>query len=80
MKAEDKKDVMSILGITKEALNERYLGMPIHVVKSRTKTFIHIIDRILQRISGWQEKMLSRAGKELLIKVVAQAIPTFTMS
>lgn len=71
---------MSILGISKEALNERYLGMPIHVGHSRTKTFRQIIDRILQRISGWQEKMLSRAGKELLIKVVAQAIPTLTMS
>lgn len=71
VQAKDKKDVMCILGIEKEALNERYLGMPIHVGKSRTKTFRHIIERILQRISGWQEKLLSRMGKELLIKAVA---------
>lgn len=80
VKAKDKEDVMCTLGIEKEALNERYLGMPIHVCKSRTKTLRQIIDRILQRISGWQEKLLSRMGKELLIKAVAQAIPTFTMS
>jgi ribonuclease HI len=76
----DKEEVMESLGISKEALNERYLGMPIHVGKSRTKTFRHIKDRVWKLIQGWMEKLLSRAGKEILIKAVAQAIPTFTMS
>ena len=71
MRGRDNKDVMCILGIEKEALNERYLGMPINVGKSRTKSFRQIVERILQKISGWQEKLLSRMGKELLIKAVA---------
>jgi hypothetical protein len=37
-------------------------------------------ERIWLRIQGWKEKMLSWVGKEVLIKVVAQAIPTFVMS
>jgi hypothetical protein len=30
-------------------------------------------------MQGWTEKMLSWAGKKVLIKAVAQAIPTFVM-
>lgn len=32
------------------------------------------------RICGWKGKLLSRAGKEILLKLVAQAIPSYYMS
>ena len=36
-------------------------------------------ERIWKRMQGWNEKFLSWAGKEILVKAVAQAIPTFAM-
>ena len=32
------------------------------------------------KLASWKEKLLSNAGKEILIKVVAQAVPAYTMS
>ena len=50
------------------------------VGKSQVASFASIKGHIWDRINGWKEKFLSHAGKEVLLKVVLQAIPTFTMS
>jgi hypothetical protein len=75
-----KGEMRKELSIVQEARSEKYLGLPISVDKSRKKAFEYIKQRIWARIQGWQEKLLSRAGKEILIKAVAQAIPTYAMS
>jgi hypothetical protein len=62
------------------ATSERYLGLMVSVGKSRKNTFEYIKKKIWSRIQGWQEKLLSKAGKEILIKAVAQSIPTYAMS
>lgn len=39
-----------------------------------------MVERVCKNIKGWKEHFLSRAGKEVMIKVMAQAIPTYVMS
>ena len=67
------------LSIDKEVSGEKYLGLPVSVGISRKKTFDYIKKKIWTRIQGWQEKLLSKAGKEILVKAVAQSIPTYAM-
>jgi hypothetical protein len=72
--------VMQEMGIRSEAHNEKYLGLPIYMGKSKVQTFNYLKDRVWKRIQGWKEKLLSKAGKDVLIKAIAQAIPTYAMS
>ena len=32
------------------------------------------------KVFGWKEKLLTSTGKEILIKAIAQAVPSYTMS
>jgi len=75
-----RKQMSSALSITQEAKNEKYLGLPVAVGKSRKRTFEYIKQKVWVRIRGWQERLLSKASKEILVKAVAQAIPTYAMS
>lgn len=60
--------------------HEKYLGLPSLVGKNKCNTFHKLIDRLNNKLSGWKEKLPSNAGKEILTKIVAQTIPTYTMS
>ena len=59
---------------------EKYLGLPMAHGKSKVNTFKELQERITKRVMRWKEKFISKAGREILIKTIAQAIPTYTMS
>lgn len=44
------------------------------------KEFKSIVTRTKKRLQDWKLKFLSQAGKEVLLKVVVQAILTYSMS
>ena len=50
------------------------------VGRSKVNTFRGLHDKIAKRVTRWKEKFNSRAEREILIKSVAQVIPTYTMS
>jgi hypothetical protein len=73
-------EICETLHIDTEALSDKYLGLPALVGADRSDCFIHFIERIIQRINGWKEKILSIGGNEILLKAIAQAIPVYAMS
>jgi len=58
---------------------EPYLGLPMTGGRLKVNTFKGIQEKITKKVTGWKEKFISKAGREILIKTVAQAIPTYTM-
>src|SRR4051812_10532447 len=74
-----RSDVCAGLNIMAEAITDKYLGLPPIVGLDRTDCFQHIVDRVLSKIRGWKEKLLSVGGKQILVKAVLQAIPTYAM-
>lgn len=58
----------------------KYLGLPSFVGHSKKSVFCVVKDKVSKRLQGWRSKSLSRAGKSMLIKNVAQSIPSYCMS
>jgi len=59
--------------------NGRYLGMPSMVGRNKKAIFGYLRDQVWSRIQQWSGKHLSKARREVLIKSVAQEIPTHYM-
>ncbi|XP_021726597.1 uncharacterized protein LOC110693730 [Chenopodium quinoa] len=73
------EELLSILAMRQVDKHEKYLGIPTIIGKSKKMVFSALKDRIWKKLSGWKEIFLSRAGKEILLKSVIQAIPTYIM-
>ena len=58
---------------------EKYLGLPSLVGRGKKASFSYIKERVWRKLQGWEGKLLSQAGREVLIKAIVQAIPTYTM-
>ncbi|XP_042954568.1 uncharacterized protein LOC122290977 [Carya illinoinensis] len=58
----------------------KYLGLPTIVGRSKYNTFQSLKEKVWRRVNSWKHRFLSTAGKEILIKSVLQAIPTYAMS
>ena len=79
VKVEDKAEICESLNIMTEAISDKYLGMPAMVGLDRANSFIYLLERVIERLKGWKEKLLSLGGKEILLKAIIQYIPVFAM-
>lgn len=80
MRDEDLNLIRSRMGVKTVSSHSKYLGLPVVFGRLKKEVFALVVERVWKNIKGWKEKFLSRAGKEVLIKAVAQAIPSYIMS
>jgi hypothetical protein len=78
---EDQREhLKGVIGITSEALTERYLGLPTVVGRSKDGCFQYLTERSWGKVKGLKAQGLSKAGKETLVKSVLQSVPGYAMS
>ncbi|XP_031101746.1 uncharacterized protein LOC116005640 [Ipomoea triloba] len=75
-----REEVVAVLGVDQAPNFGKYMGLPAFVGRNKRAAFSYIEDKIKQRVGSWNKKLLSQAGKEILLKSVAHAMPTFSMS
>ncbi|XP_062011862.1 uncharacterized protein LOC133728462 [Rosa rugosa] len=80
VRMEIQEELASVLGVERVDKHDKYLGLPTEVSYSKTEAFQFIMEKTRNKMKGWKEKMLSMAGKEVMIKSVVQSVPTYVMS
>lgn len=75
----NKQEVMHNLDVVNMSFEEKYLGFPTPSGRFSKGKLHNLQQQLTKRIIQWGE-LMSQAGREVLIKAVAQALPTFLMS
>ncbi|CAL2275834.1 unnamed protein product [Prunus armeniaca] len=74
-----KSNTSSIMGIRGIDNSGIYLGIPMTWGRSKKVALAYIRERVAKKIMGWKQGTLSMAGKEVLIKAIATAVPAYPM-
>ncbi|XP_010424314.1 PREDICTED: uncharacterized protein LOC104709387 [Camelina sativa] len=75
-----REELKGVLGIITVGGMASYLVIPESLGEAKTKIISFVQDRLQAWASGWPARLLSKGGKEVMIKFVATSVPTFVMS
>jgi hypothetical protein len=75
-----RQQILQASGVQATNNFEKYLGLLAIVKRSRRMALSFVTEKVWSYICYWKNKFLSQARNEILIKAVAQAIHTNTIS
>ncbi|KAL8128040.1 hypothetical protein AgCh_014833 [Apium graveolens] len=77
----DNRDhICQILQMVEAGDRSMYLGLPNVLGRNKVSVLNFLKDKVSKCIQSWDGRLVSQAGKEILIKSVAQTIPSYAMN
>uniref|UniRef100_A0A803NZS4 Reverse transcriptase n=1 Tax=Cannabis sativa TaxID=3483 RepID=A0A803NZS4_CANSA len=77
---DDRSYLCGLLGMAPASENSSYLGLPCTMGRSKNTILGFLKGKMIKKIQSWETRFLSKAGKEVLIKSVAQSLPSYAMN
>ncbi|XP_060972201.1 uncharacterized protein LOC133038159 [Cannabis sativa] len=68
------------MGIHEADDHGTYLGLPNIIGRKKSAILGFLKEKVQKCIQSWDGKLLSKAGKEILLKTIVQALPNYAMS
>lgn len=68
---EEKEMICNWMGVKIVTNHAKYLGLPAVFGRSKSQIFAMVVVRVWKKLKGCNKRVLSRDGKEVLIKTVA---------
>jgi hypothetical protein len=76
---ERKQQILELSRLTEAHRIDTYLGLPTFVGKAKNQALNLIKEKVWNKLANWKTKFLTQARKEVLLKVVVQAVPIYCM-
>lgn len=76
----NKEAIIQVLQMPEANEHSTYLGLPNVIGRNKSTLLGYLKDRVNSKIRSWEENYISRSGKEILVKHVAQTLPSNAMS
>lgn len=77
---DNKQSICSMLQMEEADEDCKYLGLPNMMKRSKVATLGFLKDKVSRRTQSWGGKIFNQGGKEVLVKSIVQALPTYAMS
>ncbi|GAV69314.1 hypothetical protein CFOL_v3_12815 [Cephalotus follicularis] len=74
-----RRTILQSIGTSNDKSYKKFLGLPTYIGRSKVSIFQNSKERVWGKLKGLKEKTLSNAGKEVLIKAIAQSLLTYSM-
>lgn len=76
----DIQQVLQSIGGSVATFPMKYLGLPLTLTRTRIVHLQFVLDRIRARLAGWKGKLMTIAGRRVLVRAVLSAVPTFALT